>query len=81
MKLRKVLTAEHFRGLKDHKYRAEGISVTEVFMQPFWRWLVERVPLWVAPNLLTFVGLMINLVTSVLVVIQDPKLEGKVYSL
>ena len=73
-----VLSTDHLRGLKDHKYSAQGISILEVFLQPFWRKVVEFVPLWVAPNLLTFTGLLINVVTTLLVVLLDLKAEGKV---
>lgn len=31
-----------------------------------WSWLVLRVPLWMAPNLLTIVGLIVNIVTSLI---------------
>lgn len=47
-------------------------------MQPYWRWLVTKVPLWVAPNLLTFVGLLINLLTCLPVILTDLNTEGKV---
>ena len=47
-------------------------------MQPYWRWLVTKVPLWVAPNLITFVGLVLNLFTTVLVVLYDLNCEGAV---
>lgn len=71
MRSKQVLTADHLRGLKNHKYNAKGTSISEVFMQPFWRWLVNQVPLWVAPNLLTFSGLLVNLVTSLAVILSD----------
>jgi len=39
-------------------------------MQKFWKWLVEFCPLWVAPNLVTIVGLALNIGTSVLLMIE-----------
>jgi hypothetical protein len=39
-------------------------------MQEFWKWLVQYCPLWVAPNLVTIVGLVINIGTSVLLMIE-----------
>lgn len=47
----------------------------------YWRWLVTKVPLWVAPNLLTFVGLLINILTTVPIVIYDYNAEGLVSGL
>ncbi len=34
------------------------------WLQPFWQSVVERVPLWVAPNLLTVAGLAVNVAAS-----------------
>lgn len=62
--------------LKQHKYQSQGTSMVEPVMQIFWRWLVTKVPLWVAPNLITFVGLIINVVTTAPIVILDPNAEG-----
>ena len=78
MAWKKALTSTHLRGLKDHKYNAQGVSILEIFLQPFWRRIVEYVPLWVAPNLLTFAGLAINVATTLIVVLLDLKAEGKV---
>ncbi|XP_019853581.1 PREDICTED: cholinephosphotransferase 1-like isoform X2 [Amphimedon queenslandica] len=71
------LSPAHLRGLKDHKYTAEGTSITEVYLQPFWRWSVTQLPLWLAPNLITFTGLVINTVTCLAVILSDLNCEGK----
>ncbi len=73
-----TLTTPQLERLKDHKYNASGSSIFEVFMQPFWRWLVTKVPLWVAPNLLTFAGLLLNILTTVPVAIWDMNMQGEV---
>eukprot|EP00731_Ephydatia_muelleri_P005962 Em0003g210a len=54
-----------------------GISIIEQYLQPIWRELVEKLPLWMAPNLITFTGLMVNLASTVFIVAQDPNGEGK----
>ena len=54
--LKLYLTPTQLEGLKEHKYCAQGKSLCESFMQPYWQWLVTKVPLWVAPNLLTMAG-------------------------
>ncbi len=76
--MRSLLTHAQLERLKDHKYSAKGTSLSEVFMQPYWKWLVTKVPLWVAPNLLTFVGLVINILTCLPVMLTDLNTEGKV---
>ena len=78
MGLKQVLTADNLRDLKNHKYNAKGASISEVFMKPFWLWLVNLVPLWVAPNVLTFSGLLVNIVTGVAVILSDPNGMGDV---
>lgn len=70
------LTVAQLDRLKEHKYKSEGRSITESFMQIYWQWLVTKVPLWVAPNLITFIGLIINVVTTLPIVFLDPNAEG-----
>ncbi|CAF4966675.1 unnamed protein product, partial [Rotaria socialis] len=65
-----VLTEQQLKRLKEHKYASEGTTLLDPFMQIFWKWLVEFCPLWVAPNLLTVVGLAINIGTSVLLMVE-----------
>lgn len=65
-----VLTEQQLKRLKEHKYASEGVTLFDPVMQEFWKWLVEFCPLWVAPNLLTIVGLALNIGTSVLLMIE-----------
>jgi hypothetical protein len=65
-----VLTEQQLKRLKEHKYASEGTTLFDPFMQKFWKWLVEFCPLWVAPNLVTIVGLALNIGTSVLLMIE-----------
>lgn len=44
----------------------------DAFLQPWWCWLVSKTPLWVAPNALTIVGLLVNIVTSLLLLYHAP---------
>ncbi|CAF0809159.1 unnamed protein product [Rotaria sordida] len=61
-----VLNEQQIKRLKEHKYASEGTTLVDPYMQKFWKRLVEYCPLWVAPNLITIVGLVINIGTSVL---------------
>ncbi|KAI1725768.1 CDP-alcohol phosphatidyltransferase domain-containing protein [Ditylenchus destructor] len=50
--------------LGDHKYLAIDSSwLDELCMKKFWNAIVEFYPLWLAPNLITLVGLVINVIT------------------
>ena len=64
-----VLNEQQIKRLKEHKYASEGITLLDPFMQEFWKWLVQFCPLWVAPNLITIVGLALNIGTSILLMI------------
>ncbi|XP_065835204.1 choline/ethanolaminephosphotransferase 1-like [Oscarella lobularis] len=69
---RPPLTEDQLRGLDEHKYSCKGRSIIEPAFQVLWNWLVEQLPLWIAPNLLTITGLALNVVTSLLVAFYCP---------
>ena len=73
-----VLTPGQLRRLTEHKYSAEGVSLVEPTMQHFWRWLVEQIPLWWAPNALTLVGLIVNVLTTLILVFYSPDAKQEV---
>ena len=66
------LSHQQLRRLKEHKYKSEGTTFLDPLLQPFWNWLVEQIPLWVAPNLITFVGLLFLMFTGILLIYADP---------
>lgn len=67
-----ILTPRQLECIKTHKYNAEGTSLIEPFFQPFWKWLVEFVPVSVAPNYLTLIGLLCNIFpTAALCLLSD----------
>ncbi|XP_044535084.1 cholinephosphotransferase 1 [Gracilinanus agilis] len=66
------LSLVQLRRLEEHRYSAEGSSLFEPVLQPFWSWLVELVPLWMAPNAITLLGLLLNLLSSLLLVFYCP---------
>lgn len=41
-------------------------------MQCYWEWLVGHVPTWIAPNLITIVGLATNVFTTLVLVYYCP---------
>lgn len=68
----KFLSRDQLKKLEGHKYSSEGSSVTEPYLQPFWRRIVEWLPLWLAPNLITLTGLFANLVSAACCFIACP---------
>ncbi|OAF68999.1 hypothetical protein A3Q56_03256 [Intoshia linei] len=59
-----VLNEKQLEVIKHHKYSCDNLSVLDVYMQPFWIWLVKHVPANIAPNTITIVGLIVNVVTA-----------------
>ncbi|KAK1906178.1 Cholinephosphotransferase 1 [Dissostichus eleginoides] len=66
------LSPAQLKRLEEHKYSASGRSLFEPPCQVYWNWLVEQTPIWIAPNTLTIVGLMINILTTVVLVYYCP---------
>ncbi|CAO1334603.1 unnamed protein product [Diamesa hyperborea] len=62
----KILNQEQLRKLSEHKYSVTSNSLLEPYLQPYWNWLVQKVPLYVAPNCITIVGLIVNIVTTLI---------------
>ncbi|XP_002738954.1 cholinephosphotransferase 1-like [Saccoglossus kowalevskii] len=67
-----ILDIAQLKRLSEHKYSSHGTSITEPVMQPFWRWLVEKIPETIAPNTITSMGLLINILTSTIVYMYCP---------
>ncbi|XP_002120852.2 choline/ethanolaminephosphotransferase 1 [Ciona intestinalis] len=67
-----VLTVAQLKGLEKHKYSSSGSSLVEPVMQVFWRWLIELFPMWIAPNMITIIGLIVNIVCSFLLMWYCP---------
>lgn len=73
-----ILSQEQLNGLDAHVYSCTGRSLLEPIFQPFWNWLVTLLPLWLAPNLVTFLGLLVNIGTSVVVFLCSPHMTEPV---
>lgn len=74
------LSAAQLKRLEEHKYSASGRSLLEPPLQIYWTWLVQQIPLWVAPNTLTIVGLVINVLTTAVLVFYCPTATEEVSS-
>ncbi|XP_034237634.1 choline/ethanolaminephosphotransferase 1 isoform X5 [Thrips palmi] len=64
----KILSDGQLKRLSEHKYNSESKSLLDAFLQPYWNWLVRQVPIWLAPNLITLSGLIINIVTTLILI-------------
>ncbi|XP_058836578.1 cholinephosphotransferase 1 isoform X3 [Topomyia yanbarensis] len=68
----KLLQPGQLKKLGEHKYSCTNVSMLDPFLQPWWCWLVARVPLWLAPNLITSVGLIVNIITTLILIYFSP---------
>jgi len=68
----KILSDKELKYLKQHQYSSQCCSLLDPLMQKYWNWFVTLVPLWIAPNLITIVGLGVNFITSLVLVFYCP---------
>lgn len=73
-----VLNEAQLKRLSEHKYSAQCVSILDPCFQVYWRWLVEQLPLWLAPNTITISGLAINVLTSLILIWYCPQAKGEV---
>ncbi|XP_034104483.1 cholinephosphotransferase 1 isoform X1 [Drosophila nasuta] len=67
-----ILSPQQLRKLSEHKYSCFSASLLDPLLQPWWNWLVAQTPLWLAPNLITIVGLILNIVTTLILICYSP---------
>ncbi|VDO47331.1 unnamed protein product [Haemonchus placei] len=59
-----LATEYELKRLGEHKYSAVDNSwLDELCMKRWWEYAVTWCPMWLAPNLITLIGLIINLIT------------------
>lgn len=68
----RILNAAQLKRLSEHKYSCTSASILDAWLQPWWCWLVSKTPLWLAPNLITILGLIVNIVTTLILVWFSP---------
>ncbi|KAL4721060.1 hypothetical protein ACJJTC_007013 [Scirpophaga incertulas] len=68
----RILNDTQLKRLNEHKYSCTSASILDAWLQPWWCWLVSKTPLWLAPNLITILGLIVNIVTTLILVWYSP---------
>lgn len=61
----------------EHKYNCTSNSILDKVLQVWWCWLVSKTPLYIAPNLLTIVGLFVNILTSLVLIWYSPDAKAE----
>ena len=67
-----ILSSDQLARLSQHKYSCVSESLVDPHMQPWWNWFVTKLPLWLAPNLITITGLLVNMITSMILFYYSP---------
>ncbi|CAD5122824.1 DgyrCDS11228 [Dimorphilus gyrociliatus] len=68
----RYLSKQVLAGFDKYKYSSvDNSPLSNYVTHPFWNWLVEFFPRWIAPNLLTFLGFMFLILHFVIVSIYD----------
>lgn len=71
-----ILTDHEKQGLLQYKYRGNDFSLLYKYvLSPFAQYCVDLLPLWVAPNLITFVGLLFPLSATICTLLINPTLS------
>ena len=74
----KILSPGQLKRLSEHRYSCSNASLLDAFLQPWWCWLVSKVPIWLAPNLITILGLSVNIITTLVLVWYSPDAKAEV---
>lgn len=70
--MRTKTSEKQLKRLKEHSYKATGSTLLDPYMQIWWGWVVQKFPLWLAPNVITLSGLIVVIFTSVLHILYSP---------
>lgn len=71
-----TLTTNQLKNLEKHKYSCSGVSLLEPLYKPWWEFAIGLCPIWIAPNLITLVGLILNCSGFLLMAVYSG-LDGK----
>ncbi|KAF0755265.1 hypothetical protein AaE_005032 [Aphanomyces astaci] len=71
-----VLSKQALEGIAAYKYKAGSYTFLDLQLNHFWNAMVEFLPLWMAPNLVTLTGTIIVILTTVLLLAISPNMEG-----
>ncbi|XP_046395659.1 cholinephosphotransferase 1 isoform X2 [Ischnura elegans] len=73
----KILSPGQLRRLGEHEYHCSSDSLLDPWLNPWWSWLVTKVPLSVAPNTITIVGLAVNILTTLILIFYSPDAKAE----
>jgi ethanolaminephosphotransferase len=71
-----ILTDQDLDSLSSYSYSSKDYSIiARYILIHYWNWAVTLFPLWMAPNLITLLGLCFVLANTILMIIYIPDLK------
>ncbi|PRP86947.1 hypothetical protein PROFUN_03695 [Planoprotostelium fungivorum] len=70
------VSKQGLQNLKNYRYHGVDHSICAKYLQPWWTWLVKFTPLWLAPNLITLIGLLFVFLSFAVQFYYCPDLKG-----
>ncbi|CDS02870.1 hypothetical protein LRAMOSA00273 [Lichtheimia ramosa] len=72
------LSNDRLANLKLYKYSAVDKSfISRYVLKHYWNWSIELFPLWIAPNLITLIGLSFMILNVALTVVFAPEMDAQ----
>ncbi|KAF2069884.1 hypothetical protein CYY_008794 [Polysphondylium violaceum] len=62
--------------IKNYKYSCSDNSISNMIMQPFWNWSVNFLPMSLAPNSVTSIGLLSIIISYLVTLYYMPEMKG-----
>ena len=72
---KKYLNQDALTALKNYKYVSGQYSFMDHLLAPWWNYAVTLLPMWIAPNLVTLIGLGFMIVSLLQYVVYDFSME------
>ena len=72
-----TLTKQNLQNIQSYKYETNGATYLDGIWDPWWNFVVNCTPKWVAPNLITISGLIVPILAFVYMLYYDCTLGGE----
>ena len=74
------LSREQLENIKKYRYATNGLTTLEIYIfDPFWNFIANNLyPDWLAPNLITLLGLIFPLMALISTEYLNPSMDGDV---
>uniref|UniRef100_A0A7S0ZM58 Uncharacterized protein n=1 Tax=Noctiluca scintillans TaxID=2966 RepID=A0A7S0ZM58_NOCSC len=73
-----TLSEQDLVEFKNYKYKSGALTPLDIFLAPKFNWLVEFLPIWLAPNLVTHLGIAPFWLFTILIMILYPTYDLQV---